>query len=355
MKRILMLWPFLVLIIICQIVFGFLASFALRDQSPQLILAVYTEDHGDSFMRFKQGLEAIPELSLIEVDSEELAKQMTENQKVLGAVIVDKDLKSRITKGRNAVRFIPAPGSSGGLVVKEHVAAALVALRAEDRYRREIEDLGGTAVDLQSVYEPVLSVEYIGPQLLANNSGLTPGYGVPALFILIMTLFGALTLPGADSKRTLLHGGISLIMDFFSGIAALLTLGVFTISIFFFSCYFMYDVTPTLPAIFAYVSLSFYCAAFGGLIAALGLKRIAVWIFIPWLLLNMTLGGGLWGVSFLTPVTRLFLPLEQVLICCAGNASAVVYLVAVALSYFIVSVVLLYLRGNSSCLKLAVQ
>jgi hypothetical protein len=341
LKRILTLWPFLILIIICQVAFGFLSSFALRDQSPQLILAVYTEDHGDSYVRFKQNLEAIPELALVETDSEASAKRLAESQQALGAVIIDKDLKSRVTKGRNAVRFIPAPGSSGGLVVKEHVAAAIVALRAEDRYRREIEGLGGTTVDLQSVYEPVLSVEYLGPPLLASQSGLTPEYGLPALFVLILTLLGALSLPGPDSKRTLLQGSVSLITDFFSGIAALLTLEVFILSIFFLSCHFIYDAPPTITAIFSFAALSFYCVTFGGLIAALRLRRLAVWIFIPWLLLNMTLGGGLWGISFSNSVTRFLLPLAPALTGSMGYYSSVVYLTGAAVFFLIVCVIIL--------------
>ena len=339
-KRILTMWPLLVLILICQIGLGYLASFALRDQTPQLILAVYTEDKGDSFTRFKESLAAIPELTLIEADSEAAVKKMARRQEVLGAVIIDKDLNARITKGRNAVRFVPSPGSAGGRVVKEHVAAAVVALKAEDSYRREIRGLGGEAADLRSVYEPVLTVKYDGPPLLINTSSFSPGYGIPALFILILSLFGALTLPGPDSRRALLKGVASLFKDFVSGMAALLTLGAFILSAFFISCRFLYDAPPSLVAIVSFAALCIYCVSFGALIAALNLRKIAVWIFIPWLLLNMTLGGGLWGIPFSAPIVGLFLPITQVLLGCEGYLFGIINLSAAALGFIVLSTVL---------------
>ncbi|MDR0570987.1 MAG: ABC transporter permease [Clostridiales Family XIII bacterium] len=327
-KEILARWPLLLLLAACQILFAYMASFAMGDRTPELRLALFSEDKGEVAARFAESLGAVPALTVVVAGSEEEARRLAREQKVLGAVIIRDGMEARVARGREAVRLVPARMANADRVVREHVALALVELRARWRLLRELDALGGEPTEAAAAGEAPLSVVYEGPPSVWEPSEITPGYGLPALFVLILALQGAFMMPGPDRRGLVLCGRRGALRDYAACMAALFSVWAVVLALFFVSAWRIYGVAAGSGAVGAFAALCFYCAALGGALAALGLRKAAAWIFVSWMFMNMTLGGGLWGMPFSVPVLRPFLPLEQVLGACAGTGGALFLSVA---------------------------
>jgi hypothetical protein len=88
----------------------------------------------------------------------------------------------------------------------------------------------------------------------------------------------------------------------------------------------------------AFIALDLYSVALGGLTAALGLRRIFVWLFLPWLPVNAALGGALWGVAFSHPLVAPLLPVRHALYACAGRTEHSLFLLALAAALMLAAV-----------------
>jgi hypothetical protein len=322
----------LLLLLACQILFAYMSAGALSERQPELRLAVWREDQSAASARFLTSLKAIPALSVTESASIAEAEILLENRKVLGLVIIYDGLEDRLAANKGAfVSFVPAPGTNAGRVVGKYAAAAAVALQAEQRFQNELAALGATPPSLRAGVARVLSVAYDGPPVLQDAFSVTPPYGTPAIFILPAAVYAALTLTGPDRRRIVMRGRRALAMDCFGGFLAVFSVCALLLAAYFLSGFLIYGVPPGQSAPGAFVALALYSVALGGLVAALGLRRAAVWLFLPWLLANISLGGALWGVAVSNPLIAPLLPVRYALYGCAGHAEYSVRLLLLAL------------------------
>jgi hypothetical protein len=256
-----------------------------------------------------------------------------EERRVLGLIVISSGLEARLASNDGAfVSFIPARGTNAGRVVGKYAAAAAVALKTEQRYRDEFAAVGAGAPPLRAGAEHILSVSYDGPPLLQDAFALTPGYGTPAVFVLLIALYAALTLAGPDRRRIVMRGPNALILDYFGGFLAVFSVCALLLSGYFLSGFFIYGALPDRNAVGAFVALALFSIALGGLAAALGLRRVSVWLFLPWLLVNAALGGALWGVAFSHPLVAPLLPVRHALYACAGQTEHIFFLSVFALT-----------------------
>jgi hypothetical protein len=346
----------LILLIICQTGFGYMASYVLSERPPALRIAVFSDDESRVYAEFMDFLSEIPELSVVVTDTAAEAMEMARDQRVLAAILIPDDFSERISgSGADSVIFHPSPGTDAGLVAKEYIVAAVLKLRAEEQFRSEMTALGAYTPELEQDFTPVLTVSYEGPPLTYDPLSLTPGFGAPAIFVLLLTFYGASIMPGTDMKRLTARGSQALIRDFFSAAFALLSVWAVLTFICLGSGVLLYGKAPELNVILSFAALCVYCAAASGLIAALGLRRQAVWILLPWLILNMTAGGAIWGLALAPPFMKPFLPIAFFLEGCAAYTGSInsLWLSATAMSALSVFALLWRSRAISQRRRLA--
>jgi hypothetical protein len=224
------------------------------------------------------------------------------NSDAQGLAVIQKNLAS--------VLLYPAPGIADVSVVKEHLAAAFVVLRGEILLGEKLNILG---VDLESrsdewrSQDPILVLEYSGPKVQSQPFSIPPAYGIPALFLLLSLLHAAQAVPGVDSKRILAQGGMALARSASMSLLPLWLSWFFLVAIYSIGMKLFFSVSLDAQTFISLLGLSFYSISLGGLLAICGKRHLAPWLFVPWLLLNMTIGGGLWNVGtrfdFLLPVS----------------------------------------------------
>jgi hypothetical protein len=345
LKPLLRRWPLLLLLLACQVLFAYMSAGVLSERRPALRLAVWSEEQSPAAGQFLESLERIPELSVTETKGLAEGKDLLEKRRVLGLVVIEAGLEDRIASNDGAfVSFIPAPGTNAGRVAGKYAAAAAVALQAEQRLRNALAALGAEAPSLRAEAEEVLSVAYDGPPLLQDAFASVPGYGTPAIFVLSIAVYAALTLAGPDRRRVVMRGRAALAMDYFGGFFAVSFVCALLLAAYFLSVFLLYGLPADRNAMCAFAALGLYCVALGGLIAALGLRKAAVWLFLPWLLANISLGGALWGVAFSNPVVAPLLPVRHALYGCAGDAEHVCRLLSLAFLAMAFSLCLLCFR-----------
>jgi hypothetical protein len=346
-KELLSRWWLLALLLICQIAFGYMGSYVMSERPPALRIAVFSYDESGIYSRFMDFLAEIPELEAVETASAGEALGMAADRKALAAVIIPDGLRGRLLgDGAGSVLFYPSPGENSGLAAKEYVIAAVLKLRAEERFGAEMMALGITPPDIGRDSSPILTVSYDGPPLTFDPFAVTPGFGVPAIFMLLLAFYSASAMPGVDMKRLAARGSQALIRSYISAASALLMVFATLSAVYLAVGSALYGGAPGLDVKASFLALCAYCTAAGGAIAAFGARRHATWILMPWIVANMTIGGGIWGLSFAPGPMRPFLPVAYFIEGCAGHAGSIARLWACAAMLAAAALLALAWRGR---------
>ncbi|MDR1961370.1 MAG: hypothetical protein LBQ16_03720 [Gracilibacteraceae bacterium] len=318
-------WPLFLLLIACQLTLGEISSVALNEKKPELKIALSAEGGGELAERYALALEQIPELTVIRAEGTADKEKIFAAHPVQGLAVIPPDFDERLTDGRaGGIVLYPAPGVSDVSLVAEFLAVEAVMLRAEILLQSQLRALGAVPEDAGnfSAVEPILTVAYDGPPAAAQPLAVPPAFGLPALFLLLAFLQAAQIAPGPDNRRILLHGRPALARACAASWLALwCAWGMLTV-LYVLGLGLFYHIKAALPLSGALLFLALYAASLGGLLALTGKRAWAVWIFIPWFLLNMTLGGGLWNTPPASPLLLPLLPLGAVAAAQAGEWTA---------------------------------
>ncbi|MDR1604865.1 MAG: hypothetical protein LBS10_08805 [Gracilibacteraceae bacterium] len=308
-------WPLFLLLIACQLLLGEMSSVALNSKKPDLAIALALESDGPLARRYALALEQIPDLRIIKTTPAADRAEIFAAHSVQGLAVITPQFDQQLESGGGgAVLLYPAPGVGDISLAREFLAAEAVMLRADILWQRQLGFLGAevSGAPAPASARPILTLVYEGPAAPAQPLSVPPAFGVPALFLLPAFLQAARMAPGPDDRRLLLRGRRALRRAGAAFAAALGTAWGLTVLLYILGLDFFYRIAvpPLLAAVLLF--LAFYAAALGCLVAAAGARSRAVWIFIPWFLLNMTLGGGLWNLPLPSPLLLPLLPLGSV-------------------------------------------
>ncbi|MDR0434004.1 MAG: hypothetical protein LBH21_02935 [Gracilibacteraceae bacterium] len=305
-------WPLFVLLIVCQLALGEISSAALSEKKPELSLALAAESEGELARRYVLALEQIPELRLTKVSPLAAREEIFAAHDVQGLAVVTAAFDELVADGRGgAVVLYPAPGVSDVSMIREFLAVEALMLRAEIIRREEslAHGLSARPPAPPAVTEPILTVVYDGPAAAPQAFSAPPVVGAPALFLLFAFLQAAQTAPGPDNRRLALYGGRARARAGAAFALALWTCWLLLTALYICGLRLFFHIAVPPPTAAALFLLALYAAALGCLPALTGKRAWAVWLFIPWFLLNMTLGGGLWNLPLPSPLLIPLLPL----------------------------------------------
>jgi hypothetical protein len=180
-----------------------------------------------------------------------------------------------------------APGITNVSAITELLASAALELRIEMIYKGPIPDVSKNG--------SILSLSYDGPILSQDLSFAPPAFGIPSLFLILAFLQAASSVFGSDMRRVKQRGRAALVKSASIGLLAQISFWLLLVALYASGLWALYGIKLDAPVFASLMGLALYAASLGGLTAFIGKRRYAVAIFIPWILLNMTLGGGLWN------------------------------------------------------------
>jgi hypothetical protein len=289
-----------VLILVSAILFGSSSSIALSDRQPVFRVALYDADSGNEAADLANNLAEMPGLDIVLVDSRTAGEDMINRREAESLIIVNEGFTQAIeTNTPGAVTILPAPGSMSSGIIAEAVALSILKTTTMNILREELiaidESLAERLEEVHAQYaveNPVLTVAYEGPDLMPDGAPIPAKHGIEALFLLLSALHAAFVLPGISgiiNRAAKLKNLTATIIALLAVWTAQLTLYLLTMSLFF-------GELPNLQEAVALFALIAFNIGLGAIFSAFCKKKeLAAYFFIPYFLLNMTLGGGLWG------------------------------------------------------------
>jgi hypothetical protein len=324
--------PLIVMIVACQLVLGQISSTALGERPLKLSFAIDVQGAGEYSRRFERDMMASPDFTVISIGPDETEQEVFEKGTVQCLVRAPEYFDERIRNGEDgAVTIIPAPGIANLSAINEYIAAEIISIRSGILLSDALNQLNVPKRDIDEQVGssfPLIVPEYDGPPTEGLPFETPPRYGVPALFLLLAFLLAAQNTPGIDNRRIVLAGRRAMRRSYLYGSLSMLLLWAAAVSLYVLCMKLLYDVALPISVLFALLMAAWYAGSLGGVLAATGKRNLAAAFFVPWLLVNMTLGGGLWSNAPLSPALAPLLPVSAVVGAANGGVETFAPLIA---------------------------
>jgi hypothetical protein len=323
LKQALYHWPLLALLIVLQLVLGQISSFALSETPPELSVALINESDEPLASRFESSLNGISGLNVVKLPADANRENVFLQNDVQGLAVIPARFDEYVMEGHdNAILFYPAPGVTDPSVTVEFLSTTALLLRADIITEEAIAGLGARSNgagsgNLEDM--PILVLEYNGPPINEALYLAPPAFGVPAVFLLLAFLHAVFVIPGKDNRRLLQRGMQKAARLCILSLASLLAVWVALVLIYGLWMLLFNNISISAPTVAALIGIAAYACTLGGIMSIAGKRTWAVWVFVFWILFNMTIGGGLWGSSVTNPAMIPLLPVSSVSFA-GGNA-----------------------------------
>ncbi|MDR0500017.1 MAG: hypothetical protein LBG97_02055 [Coriobacteriales bacterium] len=351
-------------ILILQIICGQTAAAILSERQPIFALAVQQTAPDPTSAAFVKHLKESSMFTIHEVNLELTPQEILETIDAQGLVVTFTDFEQRISEsGIPLVNWYTAPGINDSKIAQEQVADVLLQLRAEARLNLALDKFNKTDDSLTPKIEvtDLIQTTYYGPDLLASvldsksgfdsgaeagsdvssgsgagadvssgseagsgaefDSGSIPpldakdsaqAYVVSALLVTLAFLHAAMLLPQKSMRRLLVRGRKAWFVSLVARLLAIWFIWLVIIAIYFIVLM-IFGIKLNPDLLLCFVLIVLYVTLLGGLITLLFKHAFACWFFVPLFLLNMTLGGGIWGATIALPTLTPLLPVSIVL------------------------------------------
>jgi len=319
----------MLILIVCPIVFGYFSSYALSERTFDLHIAVYDADNSVESAEFINVLARLHSINTTVVEDEAVAVALTNNRAVEGMLTIKPGFGSGIRESARdeMLEYTTAPGTNTSEFMREAFSLVLIHMRAEILLLDALSDLSEQAVVegrlALSAYvgEPVVSVVFHSELPPPTTLFVAPRHGLAAVFMTLAFLAAVFLLPEKGQDFLNIYGNKAIILDYTARCAAVLITFFGAIVLYFVGCMLIYGTNPSLVEVMALVALTLFCVGLGAVVALLVQdKRSGIYIYIPFLLINMTLGGAVWGRLFSTnQLFRFFMPVAIFLDACASH------------------------------------
>jgi hypothetical protein len=336
------LFPLLLIVVAFQLVLGQTSSTVLADRQPPLSIAVQQQADDAYSTELVEDLGAVDNFEVIEVDTALSSDEVFRNNHVQGLLVVPADFGQGIEQGdRTPVMLYPAPGISNPDFAKEQIATTIMQLRARHDLTLALQELGEQdALKGDLTPTDLLDVVYQGPALQNKPLETPPVYGISALLILLAFLHTALIIPTHEDKRLRIQGRQAYRRQFLASLLVVWLVWLVVILLYFGFLWIVLNAPPDPLIIFGFVAIMLFSSLLAALLAQLFGRYATSWVFLPWFILNMTIGGGIWGQVALSPLLSPLVPVASVATPASASFAGVVLLfvgaaLALAVSFWV--------------------
>ena len=343
--------PLLVLVALSQVALGWVSSDALSSKSPNFTLGIQQLGHDALSEQLVVHLQDLPEVAAVMIDPQQNQRDALREYNIQGIVVIPESFDNDLQVGRqNLVEYCPAPGIVDSSLMIEHISDSIMKVQADLALEKELESLGITNPQLYPEdSRSIISVEQAnatgGLQLQSTSAQeAPPAFEVSALLLLLALLYAVSVVPAREDKLLLMKGRRALGISYASALGAALVFWAFMIALYltvFALC--SHALVPPL-VISALFLILLYMLLLGGVLAQVVNKQVIVGIFAALFLLNMTIGGGLWGEVVGSAALCPLLPVSSVTLAIKGEVSGIVIL-GVSCVVLIVATVFLVFRN----------
>jgi len=316
-------------LIICPIAFGYFSSYALSERTLDFYLAVYDADNSAESAEYIDALTRLESINITVVEDEATGVALTNSRAVEGMLTIKPGFGSDIRESTRdeMLEYTAAPGTNTSEFMREAFSLVLIHMRSEILLLDALSDVSEQAVIdgrlalSEYVGEPVVSVVFHSELPPPTTLLVAPRHGLAAVFMTLAFLVAVFFLPGKGKDFLNIYGNKALILDYIARCAAILITFFSAIVLYFIGCMLIYDSNPSWVEIVALTALTIFCVGLGAVVALLIQdKRSGIYIYIPFLLINLTLGGAVWGRLFSTnQLFRFFLPVAIFLDACTSH------------------------------------
>lgn len=317
------------MILAASLVFGTISSIALAERSPVFKIALYNEDGGELAGQLAEFLIETPGLEVQPITGRTDGNELLAAGGIEALVVIYYGFETAIADTSLIVAGVyPAPASIVTEAISETVSLNILRLRALNILITELEALeeglsqSAAAVHARyAVENPVVLAAYTGPDVFIMELPVPPMHGVQALFILLSGLHAATILPGVSARLS----RKAMLKNHIAGLIAVLicwTLQLIVYLIVISTIFGSFTTFYNFMSLFALIVIS---VALGALASVAKLRRdVVIFMFIPYFLLNMTIGGALWGRLVGFPMIEVLIPVAGALSGAGGNIDAVI-------------------------------
>lgn len=339
LKNMKIIWIVALLILVTQLFSTKMAMIFTQEQKIVAKIEVVNQDKGEASTLFLEKLAESSQFEFVEKQPFKFNQLFKSSNQ--GQLVINDNFSNDYLKGNQKVLdFYVASGIQNTGTIREIFSASLLQMMAQEDFDQKVNQLNVSDTVRDFSPKELFQVEF--HQLDENQQ--TNKNNIPlhlfGLFLLIFLLLIFSLLPGMDLRRFRFLGNRILVKQQLLVLSIIMLAGLLLIASFSI-------IMPQLvPANFSSISFSLlgsllvYILGLGMLLVNLNLRRLAIFMFIPWFILNMTLGGGLWGIVSLPAFLKWLFPLSLII------EEQALYLASFGLLFFSLAIISTYFTNQ---------
>ncbi|WP_139242848.1 ABC transporter permease [Enterococcus phoeniculicola] len=244
-------------------------------------------------------------------------KEQLNKSTIQGILVLPKNFSEVLVKNETELlNYYTATGIQDTRHIQEVMLSSLLQMKGEALYHNALEESGLVKGEREPELSELFQVVYYN----ASGSVVTKKtdkplftLGLAALFLLLSVLYLQSYLPGEDQRRLAFYGRKTLYQQqgIIGGILLASWLGIVGLFLFLMPRF----IGGTFPknSFLLLLGLLLYCFSLSFFFIHLGKRKWLIVLFVPWFILNMTMGGAVWGVPSENVLLTAFLPVSYVI------------------------------------------
>ncbi|MGM0123208.1 hypothetical protein IGI37_000574 [Enterococcus sp. AZ194] len=281
---------------------------------PSAIEVVDLENSQQS-VEYITRLKKVPNLQVTVTDT--FAKEHLKKTTIQGVLILPKEFsKGLATQKKELLTYYCATGIKDTGHIQEVILSSLLQMKGEALYQTHLKENGlDNQVGKPEISELFQVVYYNALGEIVSKKTNKPVFtlGLSALFILLSVLYFQSYLPGEDQRRFVFYGRKNLYKQQ-AIVAGILFVGwLSVIGLFLILMPKLIEGELAKQSLPFLLGVLFYCFTLSFLVINSGKREWLSFLFIPWFILNMTMGGAVWGVPSEHTFVTIFLPVSYVM------------------------------------------
>ncbi|MDH6363599.1 hypothetical protein M2139_000716 [Enterococcus sp. PF1-24] len=304
---------FLIILVIvaAQLAISHMNQLFLNSNTPPTALEVYVQEPSKASQQLINKLQEKNQVTIQQVKTLDLTDLKTEN--IQGILIIPATFaEDLLTDKEKIIELQLAPGIQDATAIKELISTNLIQLKAEQLLSENLEKQALTVKKSQIAPELLINIDYVDQVHGSLNKQKLP-LSISSVLFLVVVLYGISFIPSLENRRLQMYSLKNLVKCQALAVFSLLILWLTALSLFLLGANFFLQADYGVNQLLLLLALLFYTFSLSWFIVNLGGQKIASFLFIPWLLLNMTLGGGLWNMPTSQTWLQPFLPVALVL------------------------------------------
>ena len=344
LKNMKIIWLIIFLLLLTQLASTKMALVFTHEEKLATKISVINQDNGEASTEYLKELAKNPQFEIIQQQKSTLKKLFEDNTQ--GTLIINDNFSEDYLKGNQKIMdFYVTPGIQNTGTIRESLAVPLLKINAETNFKNKAEELNKNHVAENFSPEELFQVEFhqVGSELTqgSQKETLIP-LNLAALFILVFLLFVTSFLPGMDQRKLAFYGPKNLLKQQLQVLSILLLSGFLLILGFIVLMPKLTSFSLPENSFLLLFSLLLYTLFIGLLLVNLNKRQLAIFLFVPWFILNMTIGGGLWGSMNLVSYLKWLLPVSLII------TKQTTFLLALSSLTLIISLLLPFKKRSTS-------